>query len=125
MKKVNIKEIDEKITKKSPPTKREVYDWLAKNALVILGTVILAFGSAVFLIPFDLVMGGTSGMAIIIKSLIPSGVPVDTVVNVSVAIITWSLFFVGLIFLGKDFAAKTLLSTIVYPLAFPLLSLRL
>lgn len=123
MKKVNIKEIYEKITKKSPPTKREVYDWLAKNALVILGTVILAFGSAVFLIPFDLVMGGTSGIAIIIKSLMPSGVPVDTVVNVSVAIITWSLFFVGLIFLGKDFAAKTLLSTIVYPLAFPLLSL--
>lgn len=125
MKKISLKEIYKKITKGKKLTKKQVYDWLVKNLLVILGTVILAFGSAVFLIPFDLVMGGTSGIAIIIKSLFPSGIGPETTemyVNIAVAVITWSLFFVGLIFLGRDFAAKTLLSTIVYPLAFPLLS---
>ena len=107
-------------------SKREIYSYLAKNLLVILGTVILAFGSAVFLIPFDLVMGGTSGIAVIIKSFFPEGLDsatVDMYINIAVAIITWTLFFVGFIFLGRDFAAKTLLSTIVYPLVFPLLSM--
>lgn len=107
-------------------TKKEIYSYLSKNLLVILGTVILAFGSAVFLIPFDLVMGGTSGIAIIIKSCFPQGIDsatVDMYINIAVAVITWALFFIGLIFLGKDFAAKTLLSTIVYPLVFPLLSM--
>ena len=107
-------------------TKKEIYSYLTKNLLVILGTVILAFGSAVFLIPFDLVMGGTSGIAIIIKSCFPQGIDsatVDVYINIAVAVITWALFLIGLIFLGKDFAAKTLLSTIVYPLVFPLLSM--
>ena len=104
-------------------TKKEIYSYLTKNLLVILGTVILAFGSAVFLIPFNLVMGGTSGIAVIIKSLFAgSDIDPTSIVNISVAVITWALFFIGLIFLGKDFAAKTLLSTIVYPLVFPLLS---
>ena len=122
MNKFSIKEFFGKIINRKKPTKREVYDWLTKNTLVIIGTVILAFGSAVFLIPLDLVMGGTSGIAIIIKSFLPQGMDVEACVNISVAVITWALFFVGLIFLGRDFAAKTLLSTIVYPLAFPLLS---
>ena len=107
-------------------SKKEIYSYLSKNLLVILGTVILAFGSAVFLIPFDLVMGGTSGIAVIIKSFFHAGLDgatVDMYINIAVAIITWTLFFVGFIFLGRDFAAKTLLSTIVYPLVFPLLSM--
>ena len=107
-------------------TKKEIYSYLSKNLLVILGTVILAFGSAVFLIPFNLVMGGTSGIAIIIKSCFPQELDSATVnmyINIAVAVITWALFFIGLIFLGKDFAAKTLLSTIVYPLVFPLFTL--
>ncbi len=120
-----LKEISEKIKGIKKPTKKEIYNFLYKNSLVILGTVILAFGSAVFLIPFDLVMGGTSGIAIVIKSMFPKGIsPAETeiYVNIAVAVITWSLFFIGFIFLGRDFAAKTLLSTIVYPLAFPLLT---
>ena len=126
MKKLSIKEIQEKIKSIKKPNKKEIYQWLTKNLMVIIGTVILAFGSAVFLVPFNLVMGGTSGIAIVIKSLFPQGISAaetDMYVNIAVAIITWLLFFIGLVFLGRDFAAKTLLSTIVYPLAFPLLSL--
>lgn len=125
MKRFSLKELYEKIKNGKKPTKKEIYDWLTKNILVVIGTVILAFGSAVFLIPFDLVMGGTSGIAVIIKSMFSETIDPNTAemyVNISVAVITWVLFFIGLIFLGKDFAAKTLLSTIVYPLAFPILT---
>lgn len=81
--------------------------------LVVAGTVILAFGTAVFILPFDLVVGGISSYAIIIDRLIPFDVSIDLIIT----IITWTLFFIGLIVLGKDFALKTLISTITYPIA--------
>ena len=99
-------------------------DFLYNNALVIFGTIILAFGSAVFLVPFDLVIGGTSGIAVIVKSFFSNDLTpekIELYLDITVLIITWILFFIGLVFLGKSFAAKTLLSTIVYSVAFPLL----
>ncbi len=96
-----------------------VYVWTAvKNLLcVIAGTLILAFGTAVFILPFDLVAGGMSGMAIIIENVIPfEFITIDIVIT----ILTWGLFFLGLVFLGRAFAAKTLISTIIYPIALSL-----
>ena len=90
-----------------------------KNTLfVVLGTSILAFGVSIFIIPFDLVTGGVSGIAIILHralSFSPFLASVPTTVYASV--INWVLFFLGFIFLGKSFALKTLVSTAVYPLA--------
>lgn len=92
----------------------------AKNIiLVILGTVILAFGVGVFIIPFNLVSGGMPSMAIILNELIPIEF---LTVDIYMTVLTWALFFVGLFALGKNFAMKTLLSTILYP---PLSSLFL
>jgi len=80
--------------------------------LIICGTVILSFGIAVFIIPFDLVSGGVSGSAIIIDKFLPhSFITIDLII----AILSWGLFFVGLIVLGRAFALKTLISTIIYP----------
>lgn len=90
--------------------------WLKtlKNiGLVVIGTLILALGTALFIIPFDLVVGGISSLAIIIHKLLPAGL---IGIDLLITIITWSLFFVGLISLGKAFAAKTLISAIVYPI---------
>lgn len=101
-------------------SKKEILSFLRHNLLVVLGTAILAFGSAVFLVPCDLVVGGTSGIVIVLKSLFPS----DTFnVDLAVTVITWGLFLAGLILLGGDFAMKTLVSTVVYPIAFSLFSL--
>ena len=87
---------------------------LIKNfILVVVGTLILSFGVAVFIIPFDLVTGGVSGMAIILNRIIP--IEFFTV-DLIITIVTWVLFFVGLAVLGKNFALKTLISTILYPL---------
>ncbi|MBQ9544231.1 MAG: YitT family protein [Clostridia bacterium] len=91
-----------------------------KNVLeVILGTAILAFGTAVFIVPFDLVVGGVSSVALITNRLLgDNAVSIDLLITV----LTWSLFFLGLVFLGKGFALKTLVSTVVYPVAFSLFS---
>ncbi|MBE6634323.1 MAG: YitT family protein [Ruminococcaceae bacterium] len=89
-----------------------------KNLLLVtVGTLILAFGTAVFILPVNLICGGISGFAIIFKLLLPfEWVTVDLIVFC----LTWLLFFVGLFVLGKGFAAKTLLSAIVYPPAISL-----
>ncbi len=81
--------------------------------LVILGTLVLSFGTAVFILPFDLVTGGVSGIAIVLEKLLPFEF---LTVDLLVTVITWLLFFMGLLFLGKGFAMKTLVSTVVYPL---------
>ena len=82
--------------------------------LVIIGTVILAFGTSVFMIPFDLVSGGVTGVAIALNGILRSDI---ITVELMITVLTWVLFFIGLIFLGRQFAAKTLVSSIVYPLA--------
>ncbi len=78
--------------------------------LIILGTITLAFGTAVFIIPFDLVTGGMAGLAISINRIIPS-FSIDLIITVLI----WSLFAVGFFALGKSFALKTLISAIIYP----------
>ena len=93
-------------------SKTEVISYLKKIGLVVLGTIVLSFGSAIFVVPFDLVAGGVTGLAIAINSALPADIiPID----VLIAILTWTMFFIGLIVLGRDFAAKTLISTAIYP----------
>lgn len=97
-------------------TGEELISQLKNLALVIVGTLVLAFGCAIFVVPFDLVTGGVTGLSIIIDHVIGSIIPIDVII----AIITWGLFFLGLIFLGRDFAIKTLASTVIYPIAISL-----
>ena len=93
-------------------TKNDVLSFTKNIGLVILGTLSLSFGTAIFLLPFNLVTGGVSGIALIIENLISSEI---FTIDLIVTVLTWVLFFVGLIFLGWSFAAKTLISTVVYP----------
>lgn len=91
---------------------------LIKNTLIIIfGTVLLAFGTGVFLVPFNLVTGGMSGLAITLVNFIHVEF---LTVDVYVTIMTWTLFVLGWIFLGTDFTLKTLVSAIVYPIALSL-----
>ena len=97
------------------PTKQEVLIYAKNIFLTIAGTCILAFGTAVFIIPFDIVAGGMSSIGIIISKVL-TFLSVEQIIT----IVTWLLFFMGLIVLGKDFAIKTLISAIVYPPAITL-----
>lgn len=78
--------------------------------LTVAGTMILALGASLFIIPFELVVGGISSIAIIINKVIP-----HISVNVIITVLAWSLFLIGFFTLGKNFAFKTLISTIIYP----------
>ena len=93
--------------------KKETWNHTRNVILIVVGTLILSFGTAVFILPFDLIAGGMSGLAIVIDALIP--IEFFTV-DLIITILTWSLFFLGFLIFGKNFAAKTLISAIVYPL---------
>jgi uncharacterized membrane-anchored protein YitT (DUF2179 family) len=81
------------------------------NVLVIMvANFLLAFASAFFLIPMNIVNGGMTGLSLIFFSWF--AIPVD----ITTAILAWSFFFVGLIILGKKFSAQTFLATILYPI---------
>ncbi len=101
-----------------PKTKK---DWLIalKNiGFVILGTFILAFGSRLFIYPFELVTGGISGIGIILSRAL-SGIEFLSTVTAEVyaSVVNWLLFIAGFFLLGKLFALNTLISTAVYPVA--------
>ena len=99
-------------------SKKDILLLMKNTALVILGTFLLAFGTAIFILPMNIVSGGVSGLSIIVDKLLPfEWVTVDGVIFA----LTWGLFLVGLLFLGKSFAMKTLLSSIIYPSAVSLL----
>lgn len=97
-------------------TKQDIYNYSKNMFLIIFGTAVLAFGTAIFIVPFNLVNGGVSGMAIVLEHIIPIEVGVDFYITA----LTWILFILGLVVLGKGFAIKTLISTIFYPLMFSL-----
>lgn len=77
--------------------------------LVTLGTLVLSFGSVIFLTKCEIVAGGVSGIAIIVQHFVNYNI-YDYVVGGLVAL----FWVIGLIFLGKDFAIKTLYSSILY-----------
>ena len=76
---------------------------------VVLGNFLYALAVTLFLIPADLVTGGTTGMALVANHL--CGMPVSLFVllfNVLMLILGWRV-------LGKAFAMTTLASTFLYP----------
>jgi uncharacterized membrane-anchored protein YitT (DUF2179 family) len=90
---------------------------IEKYFFIILGTLLLAFGTAVFILPFELIVGGISSYAILLHRLIP----VEWLtVDLLVAMLSWGLFFLGFLILGRDFAWKTLLSAFIYPVGISL-----
>ena len=99
--------------------KDELLRTVKNTLLVVLGTAILAFGTAIFLIPFDLVAGGISGIAIVLDEIIKAEI---ITIDLIVTVLTWFFFALGFIVVGKSFALKTLVSALVYP---PLVSLFL
>lgn len=78
--------------------------------LIILGNFILAFSVAVFILPYNILSGGVAGIAVVFNSLM--GLNKEIVVNFLVI----ALFLIGWLILGKEFAIKTFVSSVFYPL---------
>ncbi len=84
----------------------------AKDIVMILaGNLLLAFAITYFILPYEILTGGIFGVSISLKPILPF---VDTN-YIAYAIIAFT-FVLGAVFLGKSFAVKTVLSSVVYPL---------
>lgn len=76
---------------------------------VLLGNALLAFGICAFVAPHGFMVGGVNGIALALQNV------VNLPLSVLTAIMNILLFLLGLIFMGRAFAATTLLSTLIYP----------
>lgn len=78
--------------------------------MIVLGNIILAFGVTAFMIPHNIIIGGSTGIA---KCMLHYfNVPLSyTVMFINVV-----MFIAGLLMVGKKFALSTIISTFVYPI---------
>ncbi len=83
---------------------------LIELSVIIGGNLILAFATAFFILPYNIVTGGVAGIAVVLEPLFH--IPAQWTINGVVVI----MFIIGTICLGKEFAMKTVISSIAYPL---------
>ncbi|MGX8832866.1 YitT family protein [Amedibacillus sp. YH-ame6] len=83
---------------------------------IIIGNLVIAAGVSFFVLPLNILSGGVAGISIALKPIFH--LEPTIVINV----LTIGLYIAGAIFLGKRFALKTVVSTIVYPLFITILS---
>lgn len=84
---------------------------LGTIATVIFGNALYAFAIKLFLLPGDLMTGGTTGIGLVIHHF--------TGFSISAFVLAFNIFMllVGLVLLGKKFALTTVLSSFTYPIA--------
>lgn len=80
-----------------------------KMAIILAGNFLYAFAVAYFILPMELITGGTTGIAIFIRHY--TGMEI----SLFVSIFNILMFMLGAWVLGWKFAMTTLVSTIVYP----------
>lgn len=102
-------------------TKKERWGIIRNFLLMILGSFVLAFGNAAFIVPSDLVTGGVSSIGVIVQFYLDEAGIGFEVVDIVTAALTVGLFLIGLFVLGKKFSAHTFLASVLYPAFFALL----
>lgn len=84
---------------------------------ILLGNALLAFLVAAFIIPHGIIMGGTTGIGILLTRILPF--EVDTALIV--LILNILLLFLGLVVLGKKLFFTTAASSVLYPILLALI----
>lgn len=82
---------------------KNVLDWI----IITIGIAIVAASVVFFLMPSKLSVGGITGLAIVLADFVPLPVSVITMALNAV------LLVLGFFFIGRDFGAKTVYSTIM------------
>ncbi len=84
---------------------------IASVCFVILGNILYALTVKLFLLPADLVTGGTTGIGLAVQQF--------TGLSISGFVLAFNvaMLIIGLLILGKQFALTTVISTFVYPIA--------
>lgn len=79
---------------------------VADYALILIGSLLYAASTVLFIFPQSLLLGGTSGLSVILEAFLPfSPGTILTVIN-------FSLILVAFLVLGKTMAAKTLVGSV-------------
>lgn len=89
---------------------------LISLVLVLLGTFILAVSVEMFILPYNILSGGVAGIAVALEPFFH----IEKTLFANCTIV--ALFVVGTLFLGREFALNTVVSTLAYPVFTTLLS---
>ena len=89
--------------------KKNFKSYFETTFCILLGNALLAFLVAAFIIPNDIVMGGTTGIAIVVGKFFN----IDTALMVFV--LNTVLLFIGLFVIGKKLFFTSVASTLLYP----------
>jgi len=83
--------------------KKELYIY----GLIVIGSIIYAFATIAFIFPHSLLLGGTSGISVILNAYIPFSP------GAILVIINYLLLFVAYVVLGKEVAFKTFVGSVL------------
>lgn len=89
----------------------DILEYVIHFAMVVLANFILAAGVRFFLVPGGFIGGGATGLGLLLNRLMGWDL------SVVVLVINVVMLILGLVFLGKQFALTTVVSTFLYPLA--------
>ena len=84
-------------------------------ALITLGIFMMAAGFYYFMVPYNLITGGVGGVAIVIQEVFQINV------LVLVYVLNLSFLLLGFLIYGKLFFMKTILGSVLYPVALTIL----
>lgn len=93
-------------------TKNSIKKFLWTSLCLLVGNAVLAFLVAAFIIPHNILMGGSTGIGILLTRLLPWDIPTSAIVLV----LNIVLLLIGLVILGKKFFLTTVVSSILYPI---------
>lgn len=94
-----------------------IKELVSSIATIVFGNFVIAIGVTLFILPSNILSGGVAGIAVALQPIFH--LPPTIVINA----LTISLYILGIAVLGKKFAFKTVISTIVYPLFITILSM--
>ena len=84
--------------------------YLKELLIIAFGNFLLAVSVQYFILPFNILTGGVAGVSVAISPFIPLSQ------QIIIDILVVGLFLLGWMVLGKEFAIKTFLSSILYPI---------
>lgn len=90
--------------------KQKVMKYLKYFGLILLGNILYSFGIKAIIEPNQIVTGGVTGLSLFLARTY------DIDSTLLVAIFTFVIFIAGFLILGKELAAQTLASSIIYPI---------
>lgn len=93
-----------------PTAKKRFASTVYTCASILLGNALLAFAIAAFAVPNSIIMGGATGLSILLSRFIPLDVAVIVLVLNLLALL------LGGVVLGKKFVLTTVASSLLYPL---------